>query len=197
MSGLKKHKIVFLGDSSVGKTCIIGRFMTSSFCTNYEATIGTDFSSKTLTDEATQQTVQLQIWDTAGQERYHSLIPSYIRDSSVAVIVYDINDRQTFDNIDNWVEDVHSKEKGDVILFIVGNKLDLGKREVTQKEAIAKADYHHCQCFETSAKENCNVTELFKAITERLCALQPTKDETVETVNLKTQPTEKTNGGCC
>ena len=89
MTTLMKQKIVFLGDSSVGKTCIIGRFMTGDFNTGYEATIGTDFSTKTMT--VGNRSIQLQIWDTAGQERYRSLIPSYIRDSAAAVIVYDIN----------------------------------------------------------------------------------------------------------
>ena len=191
---LMKQKVVFLGDSSVGKTCIIGRFMTGDFNTGYEATIGTDFSTKTMTVE--NKSIQLQIWDTAGQERYRSLIPSYIRDSAAAVIVYDINDRTTFENVDKWIDDVHSKEKGDVCLFLVGNKLDIGHREVEQSEALAKANNYHCQCFETSAKTNINVTELFDAITEKLLSLEPT-EEKVEQVSLKMNDTAKESDGCC
>ena len=87
---MMKQKVVFLGDSSVGKTSIIARYMSGNFNNGYEATIGTDFSTKSVTTSA-GKSVQLQIWDTAGQERYRSLIPSYIRDSAAAVIVYDIS----------------------------------------------------------------------------------------------------------
>eukprot|EP00056_Hartaetosiga_gracilis_P010450 m.154362 g.154362 ORF g.154362 m.154362 type:complete len:115 (+) comp13314_c0_seq5:121-465(+) len=85
---LKKFKLVFLGEQSVGKTSLITRFMYDSFDNTYQATIGIDFLSKTMYLE--DRTVRLQLWDTAGQERFRSLIPSYIRDSSVAVVVYDI-----------------------------------------------------------------------------------------------------------
>eukprot|EP01036_Dinobryon_divergens_P040104 gene40104-52983_t len=88
ISPLAKYKLVFLGDQGVGKTSIITRFMYDSFDKNYQATIGIDFLSKTMYLE--DRTVRLQLWDTAGQERFRSLIPSYIRDSSVAVVVYDI-----------------------------------------------------------------------------------------------------------
>jgi len=93
---LAKYKLVFLGDQSVGKTSIITRFMYDQFDKAYQATIGIDFLSKTMYLE--DRTVRLQLWDTAGQERFRSLIPSYIRDSSVAVIVYDITDRASFLN---------------------------------------------------------------------------------------------------
>ena len=86
-----KYKLVFLGDQSVGKTSIVTRFMYDTFDSSYQATIGIDFLSKTMYLE--DRTVRLQLWDTAGQERFRSLIPSYIRDSSVAVIVYDITSK--------------------------------------------------------------------------------------------------------
>jgi Ras-related protein Rab-6A len=89
---LKKFKLVFLGEQSVGKTSLITRFMYDSFDNMYQATIGIDFLSKTMYLE--DRTVRLQLWDTAGQERFRSLIPSYIRDSSVAVVVYDISSEQ-------------------------------------------------------------------------------------------------------
>ena len=88
---LSKHKCVFLGDQSCGKTSIIKSFMYGNFDHNYQATIGIDFLSKTMYLD--DRTVRLQIWDSAGQERFRSLIPSYIRDSSVAVVVYDITSR--------------------------------------------------------------------------------------------------------
>merc|ERR1719263_1669450 len=99
---LTKYKLVFLGDQGVGKTCIINRFVYDSFDKNYQATIGIDFLSKTMYLE--DRTVRLQLWDTAGQERFRSLIPSYIRDSSVAVVVYDVSNRSSFLNTSKWLK---------------------------------------------------------------------------------------------
>merc|ERR1719410_1167773 len=98
LAPLAKYKLVFLGDQSVGKTSIITRFMYDNFDRHYQATIGIDFLSKTMYLE--DRTVRLQLWDTAGQERFRSLIPSYIRDSSVAVVVYDTTNKTSFQSTD-------------------------------------------------------------------------------------------------
>mmetsp|Transcript_34059 Transcript_34059/g.44974 ORF Transcript_34059/g.44974 Transcript_34059/m.44974 type:complete len:118 (+) Transcript_34059:121-474(+) len=97
-----KYKIVFLGDQSVGKTSIILRFTSDSFDVKYQATIGIDFLTKTVYVD--DKMVRLQLWDTAGQERFRSLIPSYINDSQVGVVCYDITSRQSFENVKSWVE---------------------------------------------------------------------------------------------
>lgn len=126
-----KYKLVFLGDQSVGKTSIITRFMYDKFDNNYQATIGIDFLSKTMYLE--DRTVRLQLWDTAGQERFRSLIPSYIRDSSVAVVVYDVVNRTTFLNTSKWIDEVRTERGTDVILVLVGNKTDqIDKRQVCE-----------------------------------------------------------------
>merc|ERR1711881_417042 len=95
LAPLEKYKLAFLGDQGVGKTSIITRFMYDTFDTAYQATIGIDFLSKTMFLED-KSSIRLQLWDTAGQERFRSLIPSYIRDSSAAVVVYDITNRVSF-----------------------------------------------------------------------------------------------------
>ena len=108
LAPLQKEKLVFLGDQGAGKTSIITRFMYDTFDnTKYEATIGIDFLSKTMYLE--DRTIRLQLWDTAGQERFHALIPSYIRDSSVAVVVYDVTNRASFQNTARWIEDVRTE----------------------------------------------------------------------------------------
>ncbi|CAG2178995.1 unnamed protein product, partial [Oppiella nova] len=106
----EKVKVVFLGEQSVGKTSLITRFMYDSFETSYQATIGIDFLSKVMSTP--DRTIRLQLWDTAGQERFRSLIPSYIRDSGVAVIIYDITNLQTFNQLEKWVTDVRA-QRGD------------------------------------------------------------------------------------
>ncbi|PON21292.1 hypothetical protein TGAM01_v209883 [Trichoderma gamsii] len=135
---LKKFKLVFLGEQSVGKTSLITRFMYDSFDNMYQATIGIDFLSKTMYLE--DRTVRLQLWDTAGQERFRSLIPSYIRDSSVAVVVYDISNAKSFQNTKKWIDDVRAERGNDVIIVLVGNKTDLNdKREVTTQQGEEEA----------------------------------------------------------
>lgn len=125
-STMRKFKLVFLGEQSVGKTSLITRFMYDTFDGNYQATIGIDFLSKTMYLD--DRTVRLQLWDTAGQERFRSLIPSYIRDSSVAIVVYDVTSRESFKATSKWVEDVRAERGNEVIIALVGNKTDLNDK---------------------------------------------------------------------
>ena len=121
-------------DQSVGKTSVISRFMYDKFDATYQATIGIDFLSKTVHLDDSKG-VRLQLWDTAGQERFRSLIPSYIRDSSVAVIVYDVANRQSFLNVAKWIDEVKQERGENVVIAIVGNKTDLvEEREVETEE---------------------------------------------------------------
>eukprot|EP01028_Stygiella_incarcerata_P006762 TRINITY_DN2749_c0_g1_i1.p1 TRINITY_DN2749_c0_g1~~TRINITY_DN2749_c0_g1_i1.p1 ORF type:complete len:226 (-),score=68.25 TRINITY_DN2749_c0_g1_i1:87-764(-) len=174
MVPLAKHKLVFLGDQSVGKTSIITRFMYDTFDQTYQATIGIDFLSKTMYLE--DRTVRLQLWDTAGQERFRSLTPSYIRDSSVAVIVYDVTERSSCNNVMKWVEDVRSERGSDVMLFIVANKIDLQeKRKVTVEEGEELARKCGAQFMEVSALAGVNVKRLFHTIASSL----PSSDKPV------------------
>ncbi|KAG7444300.1 GTP binding protein [Guyanagaster necrorhizus] len=167
----KRTKIVLLGDQSVGKTSLITRFMYDTFDNTYQATIGIDFLSKTMYLE--DRTVRLQLWDTAGQERFRSLIPSYIRDSSVAIVVFDITNRQSFLSTTKWIDDVRSERGNDVIIVLVGNKADLSdKRQVTLEEATAKATQLDILFMETSAKAGHNVKSLFKKIAMSLPGME-------------------------
>jgi Ras-related protein Rab-6A len=141
--------------------------MYDTFDNTYQATIGIDFLSKTMYLE--DRTVRLQLWDTAGQERFRSLIPSYIRDSSVAVVVYDITNRASFQNTSKWVDDVRAERGNDVIIVLVGNKTDLNdKRQVTTEEAEKRAQEFNVMFIETSAKAGHNVKTLFKKIAQAL-----------------------------
>lgn len=162
-----KHKLVFLGDQSVGKTSIITRFMYDTFDRQYQATIGIDFLSKTLYLE--DRTVRMQLWDTAGQERFRALIPSYIRDSAGAVVVYDVTNRASFTSTFKWIEDVRAERGDDVVVILVGNKCDLPeKREVSTEEAEQKAQDYHVLFLEVSAKVGTNVKSLFRKVANAL-----------------------------
>ncbi|CCC69831.1 hypothetical protein NCAS_0D02500 [Naumovozyma castellii] len=179
---LTKYKIVFLGEQGVGKTSLITRFMYDTFDDHYQATIGIDFLSKTMYLD--DKTIRLQLWDTAGQERFRSLIPSYIRDSRVAIVVYDITKKKSFEYIDKWIEDVKN-ERGDdnVILCIVGNKSDLSdERQVTIEEGENKAKILGADIFmETSTKAGYNVKNLFKKIAKSLPEFQNSDTNPLDT----------------
>lgn len=203
---LRKYKIVFLGEQGVGKTSLITRFMYDTFDDNYQATIGIDFLSKTMYLD--DKTIRLQLWDTAGQERFRSLIPSYIRDSHVAIVVYDVTNRKSFEYIDKWIEDVRV-ERGEenVILVVVGNKSDLvEERQVSTEEGERKAQVLNAKLFiETSTKAGFNVKTLFKKVAKLLPEFQnadstPLDNEHAENkagvINI-TAPDEAPSNGCC
>eukprot|EP01023_Acetabularia_acetabulum_P012806 TRINITY_DN16022_c1_g3_i3.p2 TRINITY_DN16022_c1_g3~~TRINITY_DN16022_c1_g3_i3.p2 ORF type:complete len:213 (-),score=27.29 TRINITY_DN16022_c1_g3_i3:117-755(-) len=194
VSPLAKYKLVFLGDQSVGKTSIITRFMYDKFDNTYQATIGIDFLSKTMYLE--DRTVRLQLWDTAGQERFRSLIPSYIRDSSVAVVVYDVTNRQSFLNTTRWIEEVRTERGSDVIIVLVGNKTDLvDKRQVTIEEGDAKARELSVMFIETSAKAGFNIKALFRKIAAALPGMESVSQQGKEDlVDVKLAPSTMAGG---
>ena len=152
-----RHKIIFIGDAGVGKTTIISRIMDNPFIEEYEPSIGVDFMSKTLKHNG--QNVKLQIWDTAGQEKYKGLIPSYVRNSSIVFVVYDISGKTSFDNIPKWINFIKSIENTTIVLC--GNKIDLENREVKKEEGEELAKKEGISFFEVSAKTNDNIKNMF------------------------------------
>ncbi|XP_026186596.1 ras-related protein Rab-41 isoform X2 [Mastacembelus armatus] len=187
---LRKFKLVFLGEQSVGKTSLITRFMYDSFDNTYQATIGIDFLSKTMYLE--DRTVRLQLWDTAGQERFRSLIPSYIRDSTIAVVVYDITNLNSFQQTSKWIDDVRTERGSDVIIMLVGNKTDLAdKRQVSVEAAERKARELNVMYIETSAKAGYNVKQLFRRVAAALPGMDSTPEKSKEdmiNIELEKQP---------
>ena len=151
-----RHKVIFVGDASVGKTSIIGRIVDNPFSDTYEVSIGVDFISKNIRFHG--QNIKLQIWDSAGQEKYKGLIPSYVRNSSIVFIVYDISNKTSFDNVVNWIKFV--KEIENTTMVLCGNKTDLN-REVDRKEAEELAKQEGLSFFECSAKTNENIKLMF------------------------------------
>lgn len=196
---LRKFKLVFLGEQSVGKTSLITRFMYDSFDHTYQATIGIDFLSKTMYLE--DRTVRLQLWDTAGQERFRSLIPSYIRDSTVAVVVYDITNVNSFNQTNKWIDDVRAERGNDVIIMLVGNKTDLAdKRQVSIDEGEKKAKDLNVMFIETSAKAGYNVKQLFRRVAAALPGMdtpvEPQQVQPIVNVNLSEETPNQEGGNC-
>ncbi|CAD0016927.1 unnamed protein product [Aureobasidium pullulans] len=174
---LKKFKLVFLGEQS-------------GMLRNHSTSIHTTDTTMYLED----RTVRLQLWDTAGQERFRSLIPSYIRDSSVAVVVYDITSAKSFQQTRKWVDDVRGERGSDVIIVLVGNKTDLNdKREEEAKK-------HNLMFIETSAKVGHNVKPLFKRIAQALPGMESEQNQTPNQmidVNINPGPTTDNSSCAC
>uniref|UniRef100_A0A3Q2LR48 Ras-related protein Rab-6B n=1 Tax=Equus caballus TaxID=9796 RepID=A0A3Q2LR48_HORSE len=165
----------------------------------YQATIGIDFLSKTMYLE--DRTVRLQLWDTAGQERFRSLIPSYIRDSTVAVVVYDITNLNSFQQTSKWIDDVRTERGSDVIIMLVGNKTDLAdKRQITIEEGEQRAKELSVMFIETSAKTGYNVKQLFRRVASALPGMENVQEKSKEgmiDIKLdKPQEPPASEGGC-
>ena len=154
------YKIIFLGDQYVGKSSILNRFYQDKFEPDYQATIGLDFHSKNT--EIKGESIRLLLYDTAGQEKFKSLIPMYIRDANIILVVYDITVKESFIHTEHWVNETKDLRREDAIFVLIGNKTDLeDKRQVTSKEAEDFANEKGFIFHEVSAKTGDGVEDLF------------------------------------
>ena len=157
---IPKYKLIFLGDQSVGKSCILNRFLNDTFIEDYQATIGLDFQSKNV--QIDNQDIHLLLYDTAGQEKFRSLIPMYTRDANIILLVYDISNKDSFTNLSLWLKDLTNVNMEEVIICIVGNKIDLNdKRAVNTEEGKKFAEEHDFIFQEISAKTGEGFSDLF------------------------------------
>lgn len=164
---IQPFKLVLLGESAVGKSSLVLRFVKGQFHEYQESTIGAAFLTQTVCFDDT--TVKFEIWDTAGQERYHSLAPMYYRGSQAAIVVYDITNTDTFTRAKNWVKELHRQASANIVIALAGNKADLSnKRMIEFEEAQAYSEENGLLFMETSAKTAMNVNELFLAIAKKL-----------------------------
>merc|ERR1719270_1682182 len=158
-------KIVVIGDSGVGKSCIMLRFTEDVFNESFISTIGIDFKVKTI--DVNGVTIKLQIWDTAGQERFHTITAHYFRGAMGIMLVYDVSDSSSFTNITKWMRSIQKDGGFDGQIMILGNKCDKEDSRVIsygRGEVVAKA--HRATFLETSAKQNINIEESFITISK-------------------------------
>merc|ERR1712093_950078 len=166
-SKVVQFKLVLLGDSAVGKSSLVLRFVRGQFFEYQESTIGAAFLTQNVS--LNDYTVKFEIWDTAGQERYHSLAPMYYRGAAAAVVVYDITNADSFARAKSWVKELQRQGSPNIVIALAGNKCDLAsKRKVEAAEATEYAKDNGLFFMETSAKTALNVEELFKAIAKKL-----------------------------
>ncbi|KAJ1436144.1 small GTPase superfamily [Ochromonadaceae sp. CCMP2298] len=186
-------KLVLLGDSAVGKSCLVVRFVRDEFFEFQEPTIGAAFLTQTVSlDDAT---VKFEIWDTAGQERYRSLAPMYYRGAAAAIVVYDISKKDSFNGAKSWVKELQRRGDPNVVIALAGNKADMeSKRKVQTEEAQQYADENEIIFLETSAKTALNVRNLFIEIAKKLPKVPPMSDRESFPI---VPPKSKDKAGCC
>ena len=201
-------KILLLGDSGVGKSCIIIRYIENNFSTNLMNSIGVDFKLKNI--ELDNKKIKLQIWDTAGQERFRTITTSYYKGAHAILIVFDITDRESFEHVRNWMADIDKFAKEGVLRILVGNKCDLeNSRQVRKEEGNEIANKYGIKYIETSAKETTNIEDLFISTAKNLLSKQVSNSGVVkgaqsgktgiDLMNTNNNQNNSQNGGgfCC
>ena len=191
-----QFKLVLLGESAVGKSSLVLRFVKGQFHEYQESTIGAAFLTQAV--QLDDFTVKFEIWDTAGQERYHSLAPMYYRGAQAAIIVYDITTPDSFNRAKTWVKELQRQASPNIVIALAGNKSDLAnKRMVSFDEAQAYADDNNLLFMETSAKTAMNVNEVFMAIAKKLPKAEPTLASPRQQRGVDLSQSQPAEGGGC
>lgn len=166
-------KLLMIGDSAVGKTSLLLRYANDTFSSTFITTIGIDFKIKTI--DLDGKRVKLQIWDTAGQEQFRTITRSYFRGAQGIVLVYDVTDRGTFNSVRSWMAQINDHADAQVNRVLIGNKCDYeSARQVSTDEGQRLAQEYGVRFFETSAKNDINVTDCFTTIAREAKARIPT-----------------------
>jgi Ras-related protein Rab-8A len=195
-------KLLLIGDSGVGKSCLLLRFSDDSFTPSFITTIGIDFKIRTIDLEGKK--IKLQIWDTAGQERFRTITTAYYRGAMGILLVYDVTDEKSFANMGNWIRNIEQHASENVNKILIGNKCDLvDKRVVDSVKGKALADEYRIKFLETSAKNSINVDEAFislaRDIKKRLIDTQESAPQENSSLTLRDndQRAHSTKSGCC
>ncbi|KAM9964665.1 hypothetical protein ACTFIW_004439 [Dictyostelium discoideum] len=175
-------KLLLIGDSGVGKSCLLLRFSDGSFTPSFIATIGIDFKIRTI--ELEGKRIKLQIWDTAGQERFRTITTAYYRGAMGILLVYDVTDEKSFGSIRNWIRNIEQHASDSVNKILIGNKCDMTEKKVVDSSrGKSLADEYGIKFLETSAKNSVNVEEAFiglaKDIKKRMIDTPNDSDHTI------------------
>ena len=203
------YKVIIVGDTAVGKSNILSRYVKDEFSSNSKSTVGVELGIKFLKIKNTK--TKIQIWDTAGQERYRAITSSYFKGSNGCFIVYDITNEASFNNIENWYEQIQKETSKDIPILLVGNKCDLeDERKVPIEKGKEKAQNLNCAFFETSALKKINIDKIFEELVNNIYEktggnkndddinVELVKDDKAVNLNeVKNGENEKKKGGCC
>lgn len=168
------YKIVLTGDSGVGKSCLLSRFTRNEFDIESKSTIGVEFATRSI--KVGGKTVKAQVWDTAGQERYRAITSAYYRGAVGALITYDISKLRSFNNVERWLTELRELSDNDIVVMLVGNKVDLKHlRAVNTEDAAEFAEQNKMLFIETSALDSTNVEDAFNLTIKKVHEIQLSK----------------------
>lgn len=194
-------KYIIIGDTNVGKSCIMLKYIDGKYKDYNDPTIGVEFGSKTISHQG--KTIKFQIWDTAGQESFRSITRSYFRGSIGALLVFDVTNRESFNNANSWLKEVMNNTSNNIGILLIGNKVDKDKREVSYAEAKEFSDKYNIEYIECSAKTDLNINQAFLLLTNIILRkidegiINPETEMGIKvgTINKVNEP--KKEEGCC
>ena len=197
------YKVIIIGDTCVGKSNILSRYLKDEFREDSKSTVGVELGTKFVKIKGTG--AKLQIWDTAGQERYRSITSSYYKGSHGCFIVYDITSETSFENVDKWFEQAQKEASKDVSIILVGNKCDLeNERKVSKEKGEEKAKNFNCPFFETSALSKIKIDDIFTEMVNNIFEKtgKNEDDDDIEIINendkgVNLNAEEPKKKGCC
>jgi len=163
------YKVLLLGDSTVGKTCILLRYCDKTFQDGYLSTIGLDYRLKSMTLQSGKN-IKLQIWDTAGQDRFRAITKNYYKGANGIILIYDVTNMQSYENVKNWITQIREEANPHVVIYLAGNKVDVSEEQKVVKTEDGKkiADEFNLPFYETSAKNGVNINKIFEELVEKV-----------------------------
>ena len=191
----KSYKVLLLGNSYVGKTCILLRFSEDKFNDNYEVTIGLNYRIKTINIDNTP--IKMQIWDTSGEEKFKAIAKNFYRGAHGVLLIYDICQKNSFLDVKGWIEQIiENADNNDIVMLLCGNKIDLEKERIISKEEGENlAKNYGIPFFECSAKNNININEIFNTMAQNIHSKVGNKFSTAMKLNSKNIKNKV--GRCC
>ena len=199
MSSDSNHtfKILTIGESGVGKTCILRRFVENKFLKSHLATIGIDFRTKVL--HVYGKDIKLKIWDTAGQERYHNITSQIYKGADGIILVFDVNEEISFTKIKDWIEQIKSNvSQEEISLILLGNKCDIEERAISKEQGQEMANSLNINYYETSALNGMGINEAFEGLTKEIMKKKKVINSDGRTISLtSTQKAKNQKKGCC
>jgi small GTP-binding protein len=192
-------KILTVGESGVGKTCILLRYTDNKFIKNHLTTIGIDYKAKDIS--INNKSIKLKIWDTAGQERFRNITQQYYKNADGILLIYDVSDLNSFEKVRDWMKQIQScTPNGTIAIVLVGNKCDVDNRSVSIEEGKELAAEFNIKYFETSALNNINVEDTFNYLAKEILRIKDVKDESggdKEVISLRKRSSTKSEKKCC